>query len=198
MNPVRPRSDRALLAVLVALAAAAFFALLSPPAQASEGQPPALTQAQVQAAHARLNEGITFWRARTWYWQRVVHGQARHPAARDPQRIRSLAYKRWVADLWRTRAAAARERAQNLPHRGSWLCIHKYEGAWNARTGNGYYGGLQMDMTFQRTYGPWLLSVKGTADNWTPLEQMWVAERARASGRGWYPWPNTARMCGLI
>lgn len=25
-----------------------------------------------------------------------------------------------------------------------------------------------------------------------------VAERARRSGRGFYPWPNTARECGLI
>jgi hypothetical protein len=27
---------------------------------------------------------------------------------------------------------------------------------------------------------------------------MWVAERAYRSGRGFYPWPNTARACGLI
>jgi hypothetical protein len=27
---------------------------------------------------------------------------------------------------------------------------------------------------------------------------MWVAERAHRSGRGFYPWPNTARHCGLI
>jgi hypothetical protein len=25
-----------------------------------------------------------------------------------------------------------------------------------------------------------------------------VAERAYRSGRGFYPWPNTARACGLI
>ncbi len=30
------------------------------------------------------------------------------------------------------------------------------------------------------------------------VEQMWVAERAHRSGRGFYPWPNTARYCGLI
>ena len=34
------------------------------------------------------------------------------------------------------------------------------------------------------------------ADHWTPIEQMWVAERAYRSGRGFYPWPNTARYCG--
>src|ERR687886_629540 len=41
-----------------------------------------------------------------------------------------------------------------------------------------YYGGLQMDIGFQRAYGARLLVRKGTADHWTPLEQMWVAERA--------------------
>jgi hypothetical protein len=55
-----------------------------------------------------------------------------------------------------------------------------------------------MDASFQRTYGRELFRRKGTADNWTPLEQMWVAERAYKSGRGYYPWPNTARYCNLI
>jgi len=75
--------------------------------------------------------------------------------------------------------------------------IHRYEGAWNDPNPP-YYGGLQMDLGFQRTYGGGLLSRKGTANHWTPLEQMWAAERAHRSGRGFYPWPNTARYCGLI
>jgi hypothetical protein len=54
-----------------------------------------------------------------------------------------------------------------------------------------------MDLGFQQAYGSYLLRTKGTADRWSPLEQMWVAERAHAT-RGFYPWPNTARMCGLI
>lgn len=84
------------------------------------------------------------------------------------------------------------------PHYNQWLCIHSNEGAWDANTGNGFYGGLQMDWSFMRTYGPAYLRTKGTADNWTPLEQMWVAERAYSSGRGFGPWPNTARACGLL
>lgn len=83
-------------------------------------------------------------------------------------------------------------------HYNEWLCIHGYEGAWNANTGNGFYGGLQMDWSFMQSYGSTLLKAKGTANNWTPLEQMWVAERAYASGRGFGPWPNTARYCGLM
>lgn len=82
------------------------------------------------------------------------------------------------------------------PHYSAWLCIHRYEGSWTD-SGSPYYGGLQMDYGFQATYGGKLLRSKGTADHWTPLEQMWVAEEAYKS-RGFYPWPNTARMCGLI
>ena len=44
---------------------------------------------------------------------------------------------------------------------------------------------------------PWLLRTKGTADHWTPLEQIWTAEKA-AKSRGFWPWPNTARSCGLL
>ena len=86
------------------------------------------------------------------------------------------------------------------PHYNSWLCIYSHEkGAdgWATNTGNGYYGGLQMDLSFQGTYGGHLLRTKGTANNWTMLEQMWVAEEAYKT-RGFYPWPNTARACGLI
>jgi hypothetical protein len=100
--------------------------------------------------------------------------------------------------IWRHRAVATRKLFLHGPaHKSAWLCIHRYEGAWTDG-GSPYYGGLQMDITFQASYGGALLSTKGTADNWTPLEQMWVAERAFRSGRGFYPWPNTARYCGLI
>ena len=53
-----------------------------------------------------------------------------------------------------------------------------------------------MDLSFQEEYGGWLLRTKGTADRWTPLEQIWVAVRAWRS-RGFSPWPTTARECGL-
>lgn len=94
-------------------------------------------------------------------------------------------------------AAQAAALAALPPHYNEWLCIHRYEGSWDD-PGAPYYGGLQMDWGFMRAYGGWLLDSKGTADNWTPLEQMWVAERAYRAGRGFYPWPNTAHYCGLI
>ena len=100
------------------------------------------------------------------------------------------------AGLADDRAGGVRQ-ALSPPHKRQWLCIHRYEASWHAHTGNGYYGGLQMDLDFQRFYAAWLLREKGTADHWTPLEQMWVAERAHRDS-GFWPWPNTARMCGLL
>jgi hypothetical protein len=80
----------------------------------------------------------------------------------------------------------------------AFLCIHQHEAqTWDTNTGNGYFGGLQFDLTFQRTYGRRLLQAKGTADNWTPSEQLAVAITAYRS-RGFHPWPQTARMCGLL
>jgi hypothetical protein len=103
--------------------------------------------------------------------------------------------------LWRGRARTVEQRATHPPHLREWLCIYRYEHhpaqGWRTNTGNGYYGGLQMDIGFQRRYGGSLLRSKGTANRWTPLEQIWVAERARRT-RGFWPWPNTARACGLI
>lgn len=80
----------------------------------------------------------------------------------------------------------------------AFTCIHRYEGAWNAATGNGYYGGLQMDQTFMLTYGRDYVRRWGWAHNWPPAAQVEVAIKAYRSGRGFYPWPNAARLCGLI
>lgn len=132
----------------------------------------------------------------TWRWQRLT-GTSRTPYGATAERSPSLRYRRWVLRLWRRRAARARRQALRPPHKREWLCIHGYEGAWDDPDPP-YFGGLQIDLEFQRTYGPQLLRRKGTADGWTPLEQMWVAERAHRSGRGFHPWPNTARYCGLI
>jgi hypothetical protein len=133
----------------------------------------------------------------TWHWQSVM-GVEKTSAHHSVLRVFSSRYRHWVLKLWQKRATHARQKVRRVPHKAQWLCIHRGEGGWNAHTGNGYYGGLQMDLSFQRSYGGYLLRTKGTADNWSPREQMWVAERAFESGRGFYPWPNTARACGLI
>jgi hypothetical protein len=108
-----------------------------------------------------------------------------------------LAERRWLLRRWYAKATAARRLASPAPHQGAWLCIHRYEGPWDDPDAP-YYGGLQMDLTFQRMYGRRLLRREGTADRWSPLEQMWVAERALRAGRGFHPWPVSARHCGLI
>jgi hypothetical protein len=149
-----------------------------------------------KAAHARSLGEIERRRDAAWRWQRLM-GKPRTPYGASAQESRSRLYHGWVLRLWEQRAARAWKQALEPPHKREWQCIHRYEGRWNDPN-SPYYGGLQMDREFQRTYGPELLRQKGTADHWTPLEQMWVAERAYASGRGFYPWPNTARYCGLI
>ena len=76
-------------------------------------------------------------------------------------------------------------------------CIHTLEGSWTAATGNGYFGGLQMDTSFQATYGGPLLRRFGTANRWPAEAQIAVGTVAYYAGRGWAPWPNTRRGCGL-
>ena len=78
----------------------------------------------------------------------------------------------------------------------AWLCIHHYEASWQD-SGAPYWGGLQMDHGFMQTYGAEYIRRWGTADNWPPFVQILVAERAYRS-RGFTPWPNTARYCGLL
>ena len=146
-------------------------------------------------------DAINAYRTQTWRWQKLM-SKPRTPTLYSERRSRDRNYLIWVRDLWKRRAVRAARLAQNPPHRNAWMCIHRYERhpnqGWATQTGNGYYGGLQMDISFQRAYGRELLRRKGTADNWSAAEQMWVAERAYRSGRGFYPWPNTARSCGLI
>ena len=141
---------------------------------------------------AGLVKAIRHYRIATWRLQHVMGGRVPEVAP-----LRHASLKR-VHVVWRRRATIVKRRFVAGPaHRSAWLCIHRYEGSWRD-DGGPYYGGLQMDIGFQEHYGRMLLRAKGTANHWTPLEQMWIAERAYQSGRGFYPWPNTARYCGLI
>jgi hypothetical protein len=119
------------------------------------------------------------------------------PTSRSYRRTHSARYAQWVYRYWRRTNRRVMSAYREVPFRDAWQCIHRYEGSWQD-SGGPYYGGLQMDISFQSHYGGYLFATKGTADHWTPLEQMWVAARAYRSGRGFYPWPATARMCGLL
>jgi Transglycosylase-like domain len=146
---------------------------------------------------------IRFYRTVTWTLQDKIHQDRLHTAF--PERKKNAcSYKRYAAKVWHRFAKVIRKQYQqyriSLAKARSlyakWECIHQHEGAWNSNTGNGYYGGLQMDIGFQRAYGSEFLSRYGTADRWPIRIQLVVAERAYKS-RGFEPWPNTARMCGL-
>jgi Transglycosylase-like domain len=143
-------------------------------------------------------------RGRVRYWRRVMGLRRPRPAVslRELRRTTSTVTAHQRAH-WKRRARAARRHGKHPPHLAGWRCIRRHETGspfpgWRTRTGNGYYGGLQMDRSFQRTYGRWIYRSKGTANHWTKWEQIWTAEKARRSGRGFYPWPNSARVCGLI
>ena len=129
------------------------------------------------------------YRARTWRWQATMgRPLTRRPV--HPANLRTLRF-------WQRAARRAYVAYIHPPHRRAWLCIHRYEGSWQD-SGDPYWGGLQMDRGFMEGYAPHHLLRRGWADNWSPLEQMWVAERAYRTGRGYYAWPSTARVCGLI
>lgn len=171
---------------------------LARPPEAPAGQRDQTTRATAAAVAIRQ---IERYRKETWRWQRLMR-RTRTATSSTARTTSDPAYRAWVLQLWKQRATRARRLAQNPPRRAAWLCIYRHERhprmGWRTRTGNGFYGGLQMDLAFQREYAPELLRRKGTADRWTPIEQIWVAERAYRSGRGFSPWPNTARSCGLI
>ncbi len=136
----------------------------------------------------------------------LTHPGALRPAAtaeaRRAQLVRWGAVAQWLGERRERVRPGERPLRQRVPHYDALMCIASHEagpehGGWQADTGNGYYGGLQMDRSFQQTYAPALYRSKGTADNWTQEEQMRAAGRA-VSTRGFTPWPNTARMCGLL
>lgn len=85
--------------------------------------------------------------------------------------------------------------------KSSWMvralyCIHTHEGSWHDR-GAPYWGGLQMDYSFQRAYGWRYLRRWGTADHWPAWAQIDAGIRGAYARHGFNPWPQTARMCGL-
>ena len=168
--------------------AAAFTCAASVGTIRAENAPAAGPQTDIQL--------VERYRKTTWRWQRLMRVRltpARHRASALAPDARRL-----VLVLWRARASRARRQAYHPPRLAAWLCIHRHEAPWRANTGNGYYGGLQMDLAFQRRYGADLLRSKGRAHRWLAIEQIWVAVRAHRSGRGFYPWPSAARRCGLI
>jgi hypothetical protein len=144
-------------------------------------------------------QSIAYWsgearraRAITAHWLTVVRG--RPPRAVAIAESSSADAARTVALTWHRRAKAASRLAHNPPKLKIWYCIHHYEGSWTDPNAP-YWGGLQMDYSFQSAYGSWLLKHKGTANHWAPLAQIWAGVRAWRV-RGFEPWSTTAHACG--
>lgn len=195
---------RRLLATSCALTVA-FVTGVSAPVSFAEGEPePAPTTTTAPTTFdigSYLLAEIRRARRETWRWERLMRIR-RTQSTRVAERTNDADHRRAILESWLEKARKRKRQAFNPPRLRAWMCIHRHERhphqGWRTRTGNGYYGGLQMDLAFQRTYGPELLRRKGTANRWSWVEQIWVAERAYRSGRGFYPWPNTARYCGLL
>ena len=123
-----------------------------------------------------------------------------------PARYRGRTAKQWARRYReRTRQLQNARRALTTsasPYGTHWLeraflCIHSKEGPWTIHNPP-YDGGLQMDSSFQNSYGDWAIRAFGSAGNWPISVQLSVAIRAYYSGRGFHPWPNTAKACGLL
>jgi hypothetical protein len=184
--------DKVMLIPVLAAAVAA--AATAPALAAATGPPkkPALlsSAARRSTATGYVDPALTRrLRSFTGRWEIVIG----RPHARSWAPLNT----RRALVFWRRQARYVRRLAAHPPHMRSWLCIHRFEGSWND-SGDPYWGGLQMDRGFMRRYAPRLLLRRGWADHWTFLEQIWVAERAHRSGRGFAPWLNTARACGLV
>ncbi len=183
---------RVLLPVLAAVLGVAATAVSALSAGAGTPLKRAFPKDQTVQSVSRLyvNPRLTrHLRNATWRWQ-IVIGLRRTRSVAPLNTRRALLY-------WRRHARHVRRLAARPPHKRGWLCIHRFEGGWRDAS-DPYWGGLQMDRSFMRSYAPRLLLRRGWANRWTPLEQMWVAERAHRRGRGYWPWPNTARYCGLL
>lgn len=127
----------------------------------------------------------------TWWAHRTV--QARKDANARARTVRQLR-EALRARVDATGAGAARARGLT----SAFLCIHRLEGSWGDTRNLAYHGGLQMDARFETSYGAEFVRAWGHAYNWPPFVQVAVAMRAYFSGRGFHPWPSTARSCGLL
>jgi len=82
------------------------------------------------------------------------------------------------------------------PAYGVWDRLAQCEssGIWSRNSGNGYFGGVQQDMTFWRRYGG--LAYAARPDLASRGAQIAVAQRGLAV-QGWAAWPSCSRQLGL-
>lgn len=125
--------------------------------------------------------------------ERVIgYGQVRFRGAGPELWAQRFRRERRAVNTLRARLAARLDRIVYLVQ--AFECIHTHEGAWNDNTGNGYYGGLQFGAHEWSLYGG---GYAPRADLASPSQQIAAGITYQALS-GFYPWPATARMCGLI
>ena len=173
------RTVATLLCLLLFLVAFLLVVLVSAEEAASLDDPPPSSRAEPLEGLAatltieRLERELRHWKQRYAERGRVIRAQRRL--------ARRLIRSRPIGNHWLERA---------------FLCVKAGEGGWASATGNGFYGGLQMDRSFQRTYGREFVRQWGWANKWPAAVQITVGIRGWLQ-RGFQPWPNTARDCGL-
>lgn len=158
--------------------------------------------------HAALSRRVRYMRKLTLTLRGVYPGRSLVRTVASARAVAAKPTEPAMLHAWELRAARAavavsRHATRMMlvgPHwlTAAFLCIHRYEAGWSANTGNGYYGGLQMDRPFMARYGGDFVRRFGTADHWPAWAQVEAGVRAYQSGRGFWPWPNTARICGLL
>lgn len=121
----------------------------------------------------------------------AMHGTVLVPlASREPELRASRGFRRPPL------ASRTRTVREHRPRDGGWqrwLNVARCEssGHWHDNTGNGYYGGLQEDLTFWRRYGG--LAFARRPDLASEAQQIVVAERGlTVQGRG--AWPVCGRF----
>lgn len=98
-------------------------------------------------------------------------------------------------------AAPATPQPGKPPHLQMWLCVHQHEHtAWNDPN-SPYLGGLQLGTDwFIPHYLARVPHPPGLVNTWTPMQQMWFAERAYRYEHYshdwlWGQWPPSQGSC---
>lgn len=130
---------------------------------------------------------------RAWKLGKILHPVRRERYTVDVPTLEAMD-ARWHARSHRYKLRLIRR----APVYAALACIHSYEGSWDAYSPAGpYYGGYQMDPSFEASYGPGYVQLWGDASNWPAAMQTAAAYRATRSV-GYTPWPNSAALCGLL
>jgi len=129
---------------------------------------------------------------RAWKLGIILTPGRRERLTVEPDDLRAMD-ARWHLRAHRYRVALR----QRAPVYAALACIHSYEGSWSAYSPAGpYYGGYQMDPSFESHYGGEYMQMWGDALNWPVPMQTAAAWRATQEV-GYSPWPASAAACGL-